>query len=230
MTVKTYSFPTIPDPIPNDRVERFVSKGAAKLPRHYIKKLEDSGFSRHLIKELRKEWRKQPRQRLIDELTNEDSKEPDQYSDDEDSKKSSIADFVDQYSEMLCYPNANSRTLGIVEAIAKKFSLDQPLSRLSGLKRGRGRPGYYFEFEVLYLYCNGFSTREIAEFIVEVFKERGNVESICERCIQKAKKRSPALAFASAVVSQEQRDRSTPGQSEKDAVEALGKLGIGQDD
>jgi hypothetical protein len=90
-----------------------------------------------------------------------------------------------------------------------------------------------FEFEVLFLYCNGFDTKLIARLLLELFGADMilmDAERMCDRCVSAAKRRDPKIAFAAAVVSEQAKDYGDAGRSEREAVEALRRLDIGKGD
>jgi hypothetical protein len=111
---------------------------------------------------------------------------------------SAIANFVEQFTDLVFYKNANQRTVDL----GKQFSS----TNAQLVKRGRGCAGFYYEFEVLYLYSNGHDTTLMAEFLLTVFKateELDDLDRMCNRCVQNAKKRSPAFRAGVALVEQE---------------------------
>jgi hypothetical protein len=141
------------------------------------------------------------------------------------SSEGLLSDFARLNHSALCYPNANSRTRRLLH----RFAPDLPCDA----KQGPGGVGSYYEFEVLFLYCNGFDTKLIARLLVELFgvdRILMDAERMCDRCVSAAKKRDPKIAFAAAVVSEEAKDYGHPGRSEDEAVEALSRLGIGKDE
>jgi len=141
------------------------------------------------------------------------------------SSEGFLSDFARLYRSALCYPNANSRTRRLVH----RFAPDLPCDA----KQGPGRPGFYYEFEVLFLYCNGFDTKLIARLLVELFgigMILMDAKRMCDRCVSAAKKRDPKIAFAAAVVSEQAKDYGDAGRSEREAVEALRRLDIGKGD
>jgi hypothetical protein len=136
-----------------------------------------------------------------------------------------LSDFARLNHSALCYPNANSRTRRLLH----RFAPDLPCDA----KQGPGRPGFLFEFEVLFLYCNGFDTKLIARLLLELFGADMilmDAERMCDRCVSAAKRRDPKIAFAAAVVSEQAKDYGDAGRSEREAVEALRRLDIGKGD
>jgi hypothetical protein len=136
-----------------------------------------------------------------------------------------LSDFAHLHHAALCYRNANSRTRRLLH----RFAPDLPCDA----KQGRGRPGFLFEFEVLFLYCNGFDTKLIARLLVNLFGEDMTLmdaERMCDRCVSAAKNRDPKIAFAAAVVSKKAKDYGHRGRSRREALGALRRLGIGKGD
>jgi hypothetical protein len=141
------------------------------------------------------------------------------------SSEDMIRDFIHAYKDLVCYANANIRTIQIIRRLAPEVDC--------GSSQGRGRPGYYYEFEVLFLYAHGYDTKRIAKLIKEVGREKGhasNLERIAARCVANAKKRRPELAFAAAVASHTAKNYGDPGKAEREAVAALRRLGLGEED